>query len=59
VFVNGRLVGTTPLDYQARRGETIRLELRQEGFAPMSETFEVTERRVWTFAMRRVPGRQP
>jgi serine/threonine-protein kinase len=60
VYVNGTLRGRTPFDYQATRGETIRLELRQEGFAPLQETFEVTERPVWTFAMtRRVPDRQP
>jgi eukaryotic-like serine/threonine-protein kinase len=59
VYVNGTFVGTTPFDYQARKGESIRLELRQDGFAPMSETFEVTERQVWTFAMRKAPGRLP
>ncbi len=58
VYVNGTLRGSTPFDYQAADRETIRLELRQEGFDPLQETFEVTERPVWTFAMRRASDRQ-
>jgi hypothetical protein len=59
VYVNGAYRGLTPFDYPASQRETIQLELRQDGFAPLTETFEVTERPVWTFAMHRTSDRQP
>lgn len=55
VVIDGRRLGRTPYDYQAARGETVTLELRQQGFLPVREEFVITERPVWTFPMRRQP----
>jgi hypothetical protein len=54
VYIDGVRKGPTPYDYQARSKETIRLELKQDGFATVQETFDITERKVWTFAMKRL-----
>jgi hypothetical protein len=54
VYINGVRKGRTPFDYPARPKEMIRLELRQDGFAPLEQTFDVTERPVWTIAMKRL-----
>jgi len=59
VYIDGVRRGRTPFDYQAAPGETIRLDLREEGFVPVSETFDVTTRPVWTFVMRRSEGSLP
>jgi eukaryotic-like serine/threonine-protein kinase len=53
VYVNGVHRGRTPFDYPAADEEIIELELRQPGFLSQRERFEITERRVWTFAMKR------
>jgi len=58
VYVNGVLKGRTPLDYGAGDSEIIELELRQPGFQTQRERFDVTERQVWTFAMKKSAGKE-
>ncbi|MFN8060485.1 MAG: serine/threonine-protein kinase [Vicinamibacterales bacterium] len=53
VFVNGQLKGQTPLTYVAGPHETIRLELRQPGYEPVQQSFDVTTKPTWTLRMRR------
>jgi hypothetical protein len=52
VTINGDTRGRTPIDYRARRGEIVSLELRRPGFAPIVERFDISTRAVWTFTMR-------
>ena len=59
VYINGERRGRTPFEYRASPGETVHLELREVGFVPVDERFDITTRPVWTFVMRRAEGRRP
>jgi len=59
VYVNGSLLGETPLDYQAQPSEVVSVELRQVGYEPARARFDVTTRRTWTFTMRALHERTP
>ena len=52
VVLDGREIGRTPLDYPAASREVVTLELRQPGFEPLVQRFDVSRRAVWTFTMR-------
>lgn len=54
VYINGALVGRTPYEYKARPHETVTVVLKQPGFVDFSQTFDVTERQIWTLAMTRI-----
>jgi serine/threonine-protein kinase len=58
VYVNGVRKGRTPFDYAATDNEVIDLELRQPGFLIQRERFDVSERQVWTFAMKKSAGKE-
>ncbi len=58
VFVNGREMGTTPFAYPGRAGETIEIELRQEGFEPVKGRISITTDATSTFEMK-AAGRLP
>lgn len=58
VFVNGQHLGTTPVDYVGQTGETISIEIRQPGFAPVNERISITTGGTTTFTMRPL-GRTP
>ncbi|MEW5983150.1 MAG: serine/threonine-protein kinase [Acidobacteriota bacterium] len=53
VYINGVLKGTTPYDDLARPNDVITVELKQEGFVDVRETFDIARGKVWTFAMKR------
>lgn len=57
VYVNGVMIGRTPLDYRARRNETVTLELKQHGFASYRDTFDITKKSAWTLVMTHDGGR--
>ena len=52
VFRDGKLVGTTPLQLQARPGEKINLILRRDGYDDMPVDFDSTERRSYTYTLQ-------
>jgi serine/threonine-protein kinase len=52
VRVNGRAIGSTPVDYHGQPGETIEIELQQDGYAPVRERVFLTKDGTSTFAMR-------
>jgi serine/threonine-protein kinase len=58
VLVNGKTIGETPVDYVGAIGETVSVELRQDGFEPMREDIQMTTTGTSTFMMRRA-GEQP
>jgi hypothetical protein len=53
VRVNGRTLGDTPVDYVGTVGETVSVELRQDGFVPVREDIQVTTTGTSTFNMVR------
>ncbi len=57
VFVDGRSIGRTPADVEGRIGQTIVVELRQDGYEPVKEQISLTSNGTSTFRMekRRVP----
>jgi hypothetical protein len=59
VSVNGRPLGDTPVDYVGPIGETVSVELRQEGFVPTREDIQITTTGTSTFTMRRATREQP
>ena len=42
VFVNGRSIGRTPAHYEGRIGQTISIELRQDGYEPVRTQVSIT-----------------
>ena len=58
VLVNGHPIGETPVAYTGPVGETVSVELQQNGFAPLREQIQVTTTGTSTFTMRR-PGERP
>jgi eukaryotic-like serine/threonine-protein kinase len=59
VLVNGTPLGDTPIDYVGTVGETVSVELKQDGFEPMREDIQVTTTGTSTFNMRRAAREQP
>ncbi|MEO5823511.1 MAG: serine/threonine-protein kinase [Vicinamibacteraceae bacterium] len=59
VRVNGKVLGDTPVDYVGTVGETVSVELRQDGFEPVREDIQVTTTGTSTFNMRRAARDQP
>ena len=59
VRVNGKPLGDTPIDYVGRVGDTVSVELKQDGFEPMREDIQVTTTGTSTFNMRRAAREQP
>jgi eukaryotic-like serine/threonine-protein kinase len=59
VSVNGKPLGDTPVDYVGPVGETVSVELRQDGFEPTREDIQVTTTGTSTFNMRRATREQP
>jgi eukaryotic-like serine/threonine-protein kinase len=59
VRVNGRRLGDTPVDYVGPVGETVTVELSQDGFEPMREDIQVMTTGTSTFMMRRATREQP
>jgi serine/threonine-protein kinase len=58
VFVNGRSIGLTPASYQGKIGQTILVELRQDGYEPVREAVSLSANEATaTFPMDR--RRQP
>jgi len=57
VFVNGRSIGSTPATYNGRVGETVDVELRQEGYETIHENVMLSPNQTSTFAMQ--PKRTP
>jgi serine/threonine-protein kinase len=53
VIVNGKPLGSTPVDYVGPIGETVAVELRQPGFEPLQEQIQITTTGTSTFMMRR------
>jgi hypothetical protein len=53
VLVNGKPLGETPIDYVGQIGETVKVELRQDGFEPLREEIQITTTGTSTFEMRR------
>jgi hypothetical protein len=52
VFRDGRLVGTTPLLVETRRGETVNLVLKRKGYEDYPVQFDsATERSIYTFSL--------
>ena len=51
VYGNGRLLGRTPYTRRASPGETISVELRREGSAPLPVEFEVSQRNVYSYTL--------
>jgi eukaryotic-like serine/threonine-protein kinase len=58
VVVNGKPLGETPIDYVGPIGETVKVELRQDGFEPLKEEIQITTTGTSTFTMRRT-GEEP
>jgi serine/threonine-protein kinase len=52
VYEAGRKLGTTPFQRPARRGETVQLELRREGFESQPVQFEVNDRKVYSYTLQ-------
>jgi hypothetical protein len=53
VLVNGQPLGETPVDYVGPIGETVKVELRQDGFEPLRQEIQMTTTGTSTFTMRR------
>ena len=53
VYIDGKQVGATPYNLEAPVGERIHLVLKREGFLDRQEEFEVTERNVYTFSLKK------
>ncbi|HZI18096.1 MAG TPA: serine/threonine-protein kinase [Pyrinomonadaceae bacterium] len=53
VYRGGERLGTTPYYIKARVGERVRLTLRRDGYADEPVDFTVTEKKVYTFDMRK------
>jgi serine/threonine-protein kinase len=53
VYRGGDRIGTTPYHLKARIGERVRLTLRREGYADEPVDFTVTEKKVYTFDMKK------
>lgn len=51
VYGDGRLLGRTPYTRRASAGETISVELRREGAAPLPVQFEVSQRNVYSYTL--------
>ncbi|MBZ5723539.1 MAG: serine/threonine protein kinase [Acidobacteriia bacterium] len=51
VYREGRLLGHTPYTRHASPGETISVELRREGSAPLPVQFEVSQRNVYSYTL--------
>ena len=51
VFVDGKLVGSTPYQVQARTGEKVSLVLRREGFQDMNVQLDSAEPHVYTYTL--------
>ncbi|MDQ3806449.1 MAG: hypothetical protein M3416_21785, partial [Acidobacteriota bacterium] len=53
VFREGQKLGTTPYPLKARVGERVRLTLRREGYTDEPVDFTVTEKKSYTFTMKK------
>jgi eukaryotic-like serine/threonine-protein kinase len=51
VYGDGRLLGRTPYTRRASAGDTISVELRREGAAPLPVQFEVSQRHVYSYTL--------
>jgi serine/threonine-protein kinase len=53
VYVDGRSIGRTPVNYEGRIGQTIVVELRQDGYEPVREQISMTSNGTSTFQMEK------
>ena len=58
VFVNGRRVGQTPMDYTGRTGVMITIELRKDGYQPAHGDVQLTVHGSTTLSLEPI-GKQP
>lgn len=57
VYVNGRRLGRTPVDYVGHTGDVIDVDLEQTGFAPAHEQIQLGVDATSTFSMQSLPAR--